>query len=53
MSLRALVGDSAQFDVTLRGDAELLRRIVALDGRLLPAVPGDGAAEDASFTWQP
>jgi len=37
----------------VRGDAELLRRIFALDGRLAPAAeaPG-GAAGLVDFVWQ-
>lgn len=54
VSLRALAGSSAQFDLEVRGDLELLRRIVALDGRLLPAAQGDSAPDGAAdFTWQP
>jgi hypothetical protein len=54
VSLRALSGSAAQFDLEVRGDLELLRRIVALDGRLAPAPrPESPAAEAPDFVWQP
>jgi hypothetical protein len=53
VSLRALAGSTAQLSLEVRGDAELLRRIVALDGRLQPAAQGDAPADVAEFTWQP
>lgn len=52
VSLRSLSGSTAQFDLEVRGDGELLRRIVALDGRLQPAAPGDASADTPEFTWQ-
>jgi hypothetical protein len=52
VSLRSLAGSTAQFDLEVRGDLELLRRIVALDGRLQPAAPGETPAETPEFTWQ-
>lgn len=54
VALRTLAGSTAQFDLEVRGDLELLRRIVALDGRLAPSAPGDANATDApDFIWQP
>ncbi len=54
VSLRALSGSAAQFDLEVRGDLELLRRIVALDGRLAPAPRSESpAAEAPDFVWQP
>jgi hypothetical protein len=54
VSLRALSGSTAQFDLEVRGDLELLRRIVALDGRLAPAPRSESpAAEALDFVWQP
>ncbi len=53
-SLRELSGSTAQFDLSVRGDLELLRRVVALDGRLAPAARAEGAVgESPDFTWQP
>jgi hypothetical protein len=54
VSLRALSGSAAQFDLEVRGDLELLRRIVALDGRLAPAPRSASPTADApDFVWQP
>ena len=52
VGVRELQRDSVQFDLAVRGDAELLRRIFALDGRLAPAAaaPG-GAAGLVDFVW--
>lgn len=53
VALRGLAGSAVQFDLDVRGDLELLRRIIALDGRLVPA-PAPGAASEApDFLWQP
>jgi hypothetical protein len=51
VSLRTLAGSTAQFDLDVRGDLELLQRIVALDGRLQRVAQGD--TDVAEFTWQP
>ncbi|HET7203782.1 MAG TPA: DUF2066 domain-containing protein [Steroidobacteraceae bacterium] len=53
VGVREFERDSVQFDLGVRGDAELLRRIFALDGRLTPAAqaPG-GAAGIVDFVWQ-
>lgn len=55
VALRELSGDTAQFDLAVRGDLELLRRIAALDGRLVPAPRAEGAAPAGApdFLWQP
>jgi uncharacterized protein len=56
VSLRELSGSSALFDLTVRGDLELLRRIFALDGRLMPAARTEAATttqETPDFVWQP
>jgi hypothetical protein len=52
VSLRTLSGSTAQLALEVRGDLELLRRIVALDGRLQPVTQGDNSGEVAEFTWQ-
>jgi hypothetical protein len=53
VAVREFDRDSVQFDLAVRGDAELLRRIFSLDGRLAPATetPG-GAAGLVDFVWQ-
>ncbi len=56
VSLRELSGSTALFDLGVRGDLELLRRIFALDGRLAPAPRGEAATarqESPDFVWQP
>ena len=56
VSLRELSGSTALFDLGVRGDLELLRRIFALDGRLTPAPRAEAAAtrqESPDFVWQP
>lgn len=51
VSLRTLSGSTAEFALDVRGDLDLLRRIVALDGRLQPVAQGE--SDLAEFTWQP
>jgi uncharacterized protein len=56
VSLRELSGSTALFELGVRGDLELLRRIFALDGRLTPAPraePAAAAQEAPDFVWQP
>jgi uncharacterized protein len=56
VSLRELTGSTALFDLGVRGDLELLRRIFALDGRLTPAPRTEAAPtrqESPDFVWQP
>jgi hypothetical protein len=56
VSLRELAGSTALFDLGVRGDLELLRRIFALDGRLTPAPRTEAATngqEAPDFVWQP
>ncbi|MDH4310828.1 MAG: DUF2066 domain-containing protein [Gammaproteobacteria bacterium] len=56
VSLRELSGSTALFDLGVRGDLELLRRIFALDGRLAPAPRTEAATarqESPDFVWQP
>ncbi len=49
-----LARDSARFELAVRGDLELLRRIFALERRLVPAAAATDAAPDvAEFLWQP
>jgi uncharacterized protein len=50
-----LAGDTVQLRLELRGDVELLRRIVALDSTHLQAVPSGGTApgDAPDFIWQP
>jgi uncharacterized protein len=53
VNVRELQRDSVQFDLELRGDLALLRRVLALDGRLAPAREGLGGATGAvDFVWQ-
>ncbi len=56
VSLRELSGSTALLDLGVRGDLELLRRIVALDGRLVPAPHAEATTamqESPDFVWQP
>ena len=56
VSLQELSGSTALLDLGVRGDLELLRRIFALDGRLVPAVrtePATTEQELPDFVWQP
>jgi hypothetical protein len=53
LSVKQLQRDSVQLELEVRGDAELLRRIFALDGRLVPAsATPAGAAGTVDFVWQ-
>lgn len=53
-SVDALEGELLRLNVTIRGDQELLGRIAAMDGRLVPAPAGpSGAAPGADFIYQP
>jgi hypothetical protein len=53
LSVRQLQRDSVQFELQVRGDSDLLRRIFALENRLVPAgeTPA-GAAGVVDFVWQ-
>lgn len=42
-----VAGDVVRFRLAVRGDAETLRRAIALDNRLLPAAPGGADASSA------
>ncbi|HEX9207495.1 MAG TPA: DUF2066 domain-containing protein [Steroidobacteraceae bacterium] len=54
VTVRELAGDTVQFDLEVRGDLELLRRIFALDSRLVAAPPAAPPATNApDFLWQP
>jgi hypothetical protein len=53
LSVRQLQRDSIQFELQVRGDADLLRRIFALEDRLVPAAQTPaGAAGVVDFVWQ-
>ena len=53
VSVKQLQRDSVQFELEVRGDSDLLRRIFALDGRLVPAsATAAGAAGTVDFVWQ-
>ena len=53
MTVKQLQRDAVQFEFEVRGDSELLRRIFALDGRLVPASAGPaGAGGTVDFVWQ-
>lgn len=48
------VADTVRFALAVRGDADLLGRVFALDGRLAPAPRDDGTPADApDFIWRP
>jgi len=53
VTVEALEGGVLRLRLTMRGDRELLGRIAALDGRLLPASGDAGAAPAADFQFQP
>jgi hypothetical protein len=54
VSVRELAGDTVSLDLSVRGDLELLRRIFALDSKLVAAARDDAAAAAApDFVWQP
>jgi hypothetical protein len=54
LTVEALTGDVIRLRVTVIGDRQLLMRIAALDGRLLPADRSTDPAEaDADFLFQP
>jgi hypothetical protein len=49
-----LAGGTVLFEIAVRGDLELLRRVFALDGRLAAAPRAATPAPDApDFIWQP
>ena len=53
VAVKQLQRDAVQFELEVRGDSELLRRIFALDGRLVPAsATPAGAAGTVDFVWQ-
>jgi hypothetical protein len=50
----ALEGSVVTVRMAVRGDRELLARVAALDGHLLPAPPvPEGAPQAADFVFQP
>ena len=53
--MHELSGSTALLDLGVRGDLELLRRIVALDDRLVAAPAGRNTAmqESPDFVWRP
>lgn len=55
VAVRELAGETVQFELTVRGDAELLARIFALDGRLVrgAAAGEDATAQAVDFVWRP
>ena len=54
VSRRELAGDTVLFELAVRGDLELLRRVFALDGRLAAAPRAATPGSDApDFVWQP
>jgi hypothetical protein len=53
VEVEALEGDVLRLRVTVRGDRDLLGRIAALEGKLLPAAGGAEAAPAADFVFQP
>jgi hypothetical protein len=53
VTVEALEGGILRLRLTMRGDRELLSRIAALDGRLLPAAGDSGAATAADFQFEP
>jgi hypothetical protein len=54
VSVDALEGELLRFKVTMRGDRDLLGRIAAMDGRLVPATDDPATAgPGADFLYQP
>lgn len=54
VTVRELAGDTVLFELAVRGDLELLRRIFALDSRLVAAPRSEPAAATApDFLWRP
>jgi hypothetical protein len=54
LAVEALTGDVIRLRLTVIGDRQLLMRIAALDGRLLPADRSTDPAEaGADFLFQP
>jgi hypothetical protein len=53
VTVKQLQRDAVQFELEVRGDSDLLRRIFALDGRLVPAsATPAGAGGTVDFLWQ-
>jgi hypothetical protein len=56
VALEQVAGDKMRFRLGVRGDAAQLKRALALDGKLVPVMTGDGAAPAADrlqFRYQP
>jgi len=56
VSLEQVAGDTMRFRLGVRGDAAMLRRALALDGKLVPIAPADSASPPADrlqFRYQP
>lgn len=56
VALERVSGDTMHFRLAVRGDAAMLRRALALDGKLIPVTPADGSASPADrlqFRYQP
>jgi hypothetical protein len=54
VAVRELAGDTVLLELAVRGDLELLRRILALDSRLAPAPRAESSSAAApEFLWQP
>ncbi len=52
VALEQVSGDSMRFRLAVRGDASVLRRAIALDGRLVPVSDAGGGA-GLAFRYQP
>jgi hypothetical protein len=53
VAVEALEGEVLQLRVVQRGDLELLARLAALDGRLVPVAAGAAEGGGADFRYQP
>ena len=56
VSVEQVAGDTMRFRLAVRGDAAMLRRALALDGKLIPITPADATAPPADrlqFRFQP
>lgn len=51
VAVEQVSGDTLRFRLAVRGDAETLRRAIALDNRLLPRMQGATAVERLSFRF--
>jgi hypothetical protein len=53
VALEQVTGEKMRFRLAVRGDSATLRRAIALDRRLVPQDPADGAIDRLAFRYQP